>query len=156
MTTAATITASALHVTPAGASIAPAASAEGRSPVAVTPPSPPLHAVASSARTTAADPKVQARKILSPHRPGVAALLISLLVPEGLPGRLDLGAPERFDQGDDVVNGDGIYDPDDFIEMLNDEGIDLLEISGGTYEQPRLLGIDGLEPVFEEKVQALL
>lgn len=39
------------------------------------------------------------------------------------------------------------------IEMLNDEGLDLLEISGGTYEQPRLLKIDGLEPLFEEKVR---
>ena len=39
------------------------------------------------------------------------------------------------------------------IEMLNDEGLDLLEISGGNYEQPRLLGIDGLEPVFAEKVR---
>lgn len=39
------------------------------------------------------------------------------------------------------------------IEMLNQEGLDLLEISGGTYEQPRLLAIDGLEPVFEEKVR---
>ena len=39
------------------------------------------------------------------------------------------------------------------IELLNQEGVDLLEISGGTYEQPRLLGIDGLEPVFEEKVR---
>jgi 2,4-dienoyl-CoA reductase-like NADH-dependent reductase (Old Yellow Enzyme family) len=39
------------------------------------------------------------------------------------------------------------------IEMLNQEGLDLLEISGGTYEQPRLLEIDGLEPVFEEKVR---
>jgi 2,4-dienoyl-CoA reductase-like NADH-dependent reductase (Old Yellow Enzyme family) len=39
------------------------------------------------------------------------------------------------------------------IEMLNDEGLDLLEISGGNYEQPKLLGIGGLEPVFEEKVQ---
>ncbi len=38
------------------------------------------------------------------------------------------------------------------IELLNEEGIDLLEISGGNYEQPRLLGIDGLEPVFAEKV----
>lgn len=40
------------------------------------------------------------------------------------------------------------------IEILNEEGIDLLEISGGTYEQPRLLGIDGLEPVFEDNVRA--
>ena len=39
------------------------------------------------------------------------------------------------------------------IEMLNEEGLDLLEISGGNYEQPKLLGIRGLEPVFEEKVQ---
>lgn len=39
------------------------------------------------------------------------------------------------------------------IEMLNQEGLDLLEISGGTYEQPRLLSIDGLEPIFEEKVR---
>lgn len=39
------------------------------------------------------------------------------------------------------------------IEMLNDEGLDLLEISGGNYEQPRLLGMDGLEPVFAEKVR---
>ena len=39
------------------------------------------------------------------------------------------------------------------IEMLNNEGLDLLEISGGNYEQPRLLGIDGLEPAFAEKVR---
>ena len=31
------------------------------------------------------------------------------------------------------------------VQMLNDEGIDLLEVSGGTYEQPRLLGFDGRE-----------
>jgi 2,4-dienoyl-CoA reductase-like NADH-dependent reductase (Old Yellow Enzyme family) len=29
------------------------------------------------------------------------------------------------------------------VQMLNGEGVDLLEISGGTYEQPRLLGIEG-------------
>jgi 2,4-dienoyl-CoA reductase-like NADH-dependent reductase (Old Yellow Enzyme family) len=39
------------------------------------------------------------------------------------------------------------------IEMLNEEGLDLLEISGGNYEQPKLMGIAGLEPVFKEKVQ---
>ncbi len=39
------------------------------------------------------------------------------------------------------------------IEILNAEGIDLLEISGGTYEQPKLLGIEGLEPAFEERVR---
>jgi len=39
------------------------------------------------------------------------------------------------------------------VELLNEEGIDLLEISGGNYEQPKLLGIDGLEPVFEQSVR---
>lgn len=29
------------------------------------------------------------------------------------------------------------------VEMLNHESLDLIEISGGTYEQPRLLGFDG-------------
>ncbi len=29
------------------------------------------------------------------------------------------------------------------VEMLNGESLDLLEISGGTYEQPRLLGFEG-------------
>ncbi|MEE4331086.1 MAG: NADH:flavin oxidoreductase/NADH oxidase family protein, partial [Wenzhouxiangella sp.] len=39
------------------------------------------------------------------------------------------------------------------VEMLDAEGIDLLEISGGNYEQPRMMGFDGLEPVFEERVR---
>jgi 2,4-dienoyl-CoA reductase-like NADH-dependent reductase (Old Yellow Enzyme family) len=39
------------------------------------------------------------------------------------------------------------------VGMLEAEGIDLLEISGGNYEQPRMLGFDGLEPVFEKKVR---
>lgn len=39
------------------------------------------------------------------------------------------------------------------VELLNQEGLDLLEISGGNYEQPRLLGIEGIEPVFTDKVQ---
>lgn len=29
------------------------------------------------------------------------------------------------------------------VQLLNGEGIDLLEISGGNYEQPRLLGLGG-------------
>lgn len=32
-------------------------------------------------------------------------------------------------------------------QWLEAEGVDLIEISGGTYEQPRLLGIEGMEPV---------
>lgn len=39
------------------------------------------------------------------------------------------------------------------VALLNEEGLDLLEVSGGTYEQPRLLGLEGIEPVFAEEVQ---
>lgn len=35
---------------------------------------------------------------------------------------------------------------------LEAAGVDLIEISGGTYEQPRLLGIDGVEAVEEQNV----
>ncbi len=45
---------------------------------------------------------------------------------------------------------------DDSLQVarwLQDEGIDLLEISGGTYEQPRLLDLGGLEPVVEQSVR---
>lgn len=35
---------------------------------------------------------------------------------------------------------------------LEAAGVDLIEISGGTYEQPRLLDVEGLEPVEEQTV----
>ena len=37
---------------------------------------------------------------------------------------------------------------------LEDSGIDLIEISGGTYEQPKLLGIEGIEPEVAQEVAA--
>ncbi|MEM6414311.1 MAG: NADH:flavin oxidoreductase/NADH oxidase family protein [Pseudomonadota bacterium] len=40
------------------------------------------------------------------------------------------------------------------VEMLNQVGVDLIEISGGNYEQPRMLGFDGVEPLFEDAVPA--
>lgn len=40
------------------------------------------------------------------------------------------------------------------IEWLNGAGIDLLEITGGNYEQPSMMGFEGVEPVFEESVRA--
>lgn len=40
------------------------------------------------------------------------------------------------------------------IGWLNEAGIDLLEISGGSYEQPKMMGIEGMEPAFEEPRRA--
>lgn len=39
------------------------------------------------------------------------------------------------------------------IDMLNDAGVDFVEISGGNYEQPKMMDMEGMEPVFEEKVR---
>ena len=35
---------------------------------------------------------------------------------------------------------------------LEEAGVDLIEISGGTYEQPRLIGVEGMEAVEEQNV----
>ena len=37
-------------------------------------------------------------------------------------------------------------------KWLQEEGVDLLEISGGTYEQPKLLGVEGVEEVDPQEV----
>lgn len=37
-------------------------------------------------------------------------------------------------------------------KWLEEHGVDLLEVSGGTYEQPKLLGLEGLEPIEEQAV----
>ena len=49
----------------------------------------------------------------------------------------------------------GGFDFDDSLTVagwLSDAGLDLLEISGGTYEQPRLLNLDGVEPIDEQAI----
>lgn len=37
------------------------------------------------------------------------------------------------------------------VEWLNGAGVDLLEISGGSYEQPRMMDLDGMEKPVEEQ-----
>jgi len=51
----------------------------------------------------------------------------------------------------------GGFDFDDSLQVakwLERASVDLIEISGGTYEQPRLLNLDGMEPVEEQSVAA--
>ena len=47
----------------------------------------------------------------------------------------------KLNSADFQRGGFGPEDSRAVISMLNDEGVDLLEISGGNYEQPRLLGV---------------
>lgn len=49
----------------------------------------------------------------------------------------------------------GGFDFDESLTVakwLAGAGVDLLEISGGTYEQPRLLNLDGVEPIEEQSL----
>ena len=51
----------------------------------------------------------------------------------------------------------GGFDFDESLQVakwLEAASIDLIEISGGTYEQPRLLNLEGMEPVEEQSVAA--
>ncbi len=41
------------------------------------------------------------------------------------------------------------------IEWLNEQGIDFLEISGGSYEQPKMMDIAGLEPPEERRASTI-
>ena len=48
----------------------------------------------------------------------------------------------------------GGFSPDDSMQVaawLNDAGVDLLEVSGGSYEQPAMMDMDGLEQRYEEE-----
>jgi len=51
----------------------------------------------------------------------------------------------------------GGFGPDDarqVVAWLEEDGVDLIELSGGTYEQPRMLELEGLEPVEEIRLRA--
>ncbi|MBI1392176.1 MAG: NADH:flavin oxidoreductase [Alphaproteobacteria bacterium] len=60
----------------------------------------------------------------------------------------------KLNSSDFQRGGFGFEDCLKVVAMLDDRGVDLIEISGGNYEQPRMMGIEGLEPVFEEAVRA--
>ncbi len=36
------------------------------------------------------------------------------------------------------------------VALLETAGVDMIEISGGNYEQPQMMGLDGLEPVYQD------
>lgn len=56
----------------------------------------------------------------------------------------------KLNSSDFQKGGFSFADCQQVVGMLHGEGVDLLEISGGNYEQPRMMGMDGLEPVFED------
>ncbi len=60
----------------------------------------------------------------------------------------------KLNSSDFQKGGFSFADCQAVVRLLDAESIDLLEISGGNYEQPRMMGMEGLEPVFEDEVRA--
>jgi len=60
----------------------------------------------------------------------------------------------KLNSSDFQKGGFSFADCQAVVRLLDAESIDLLEISGGNYEQPRMMGLDGLEPVFEEELRS--
>ena len=58
----------------------------------------------------------------------------------------------KLNSADFQRGGFGFEESLQVARWLQDGGVDLIEISGGTYEQPKLLGIDGLETPEEQGV----
>jgi hypothetical protein len=55
----------------------------------------------------------------------------------------------KLNSADFQKGGFAFEDSLQVVQWLEQAGVDLVEISGGTYEQPKLLGLEGMEP--EEK-----
>jgi 2,4-dienoyl-CoA reductase-like NADH-dependent reductase (Old Yellow Enzyme family) len=60
----------------------------------------------------------------------------------------------KLNSADFQKGGFAFEDSLQVARWLEEAGVDLIEISGGTYEQPRLLGVEGLEPAEEQTVAA--
>ena len=60
----------------------------------------------------------------------------------------------KLNSSDFQKGGFGPEDARKVVCWLEEDGADLLEISGGTYEQPRMLEFEGIEPAQEIQVRA--
>jgi 2,4-dienoyl-CoA reductase-like NADH-dependent reductase (Old Yellow Enzyme family) len=59
----------------------------------------------------------------------------------------------KLNSSDFQKGGFSFADCQAVVGLLHGEGVDLLEISGGNYEQPKMMGMEGLEPVFDDDVR---
>lgn len=58
----------------------------------------------------------------------------------------------KLNSADFQKGGFAFEDSLQVARWLEERGVDLIEISGGTYEQPKLLGMEGIEPVERQHV----
>ncbi len=59
----------------------------------------------------------------------------------------------KLNSADFQKGGFAFEDSLQVVQWLQERGVDLIEISGGTYEQPKLLGIEGMEPADDPAVK---
>jgi len=66
----------------------------------------------------------------------------------------DFPVTVKLNSADFQKGGFAFEDSQKVVAWLQECGIDLIEISGGTYEQPKLLGVEGMEPADNPQVAA--
>jgi len=66
----------------------------------------------------------------------------------------DFAISVKLNSSDFQKGGFGPDDARQVVGWLQDDGVDLVELSGGTYEQPKMLEIEGIEPAEEIKLRA--
>ncbi|MEM6857661.1 MAG: NADH:flavin oxidoreductase/NADH oxidase family protein [Pseudomonadota bacterium] len=83
-----------------------------------------------------------------------AALLLRVI--EGARVAVGPGFPisVKLNSADFQKGGFAFEDSLQVVQWLEARGVDLIEISGGTYEQPKLLGIEGMEPADDPGIAA--
>ena len=65
----------------------------------------------------------------------------------------DFAISVKLNSSDFQKGGFGADDARQVVAWLATDGVDLIELSGGTYEQPRMLELEGLEPVEEIRLR---
>jgi len=66
----------------------------------------------------------------------------------------DFALSVKLNSSDFQKGGFGAQDARQVVRWLEQDGVDLIELSGGTYEQPKMLELEGVEPPQEIQLRA--
>ncbi|MEM7781284.1 MAG: NADH:flavin oxidoreductase/NADH oxidase family protein [Pseudomonadota bacterium] len=83
-----------------------------------------------------------------------ARLLLEIVAQSREAVGADFPIAVKLNSADFQKGGFAFEDSMQVVQWLEERGVDLIEISGGTYEQPKLLGIEGVEPADDPDVAA--
>lgn len=83
-----------------------------------------------------------------------AKLLLAVVVAARARVGRDFPISVKLNSADFQKGGFSFEDCLKVVEWLGEAGVDVLEISGGSYELPAMMGADGLEPVLGDHVKA--